>query len=223
MTVWHGQVLLPVPERQGLMSTIASRKYKTRHARNIIGQAHMLTFTCYKSLPLLSKDRSRLWFVEALDRARQAWRFRLWAWVAMPEHAHVLLRPADDAHQIEGILKSIKQSVARRAIAFLRANCPDFLDRLRVEWPTGRVEYRFWQQGGGYDRNVVREPTLWNMINYIHENPVKAGFVERAEDWHWSSARWHAGERPGVLAMDEVPCVIGTGKRTCPCHTETMD
>jgi putative transposase len=39
---------------------------------------------------------------------------------------------------------------------------------------------------------------------YIERNPVAAGLVERAEDWHWSSATWHVGDgpRPAILAPD---------------------
>ena len=53
------------------------------------GHAHELTFSCYGRLPLLSKDRTRLWLIEALDVARQRWAFELWAYVIMPEHAHM--------------------------------------------------------------------------------------------------------------------------------------
>src|SRR5260370_13050246 len=58
---------------------------------NTPGEAHELTFSCFRRLPLLSKDRSRQWFVEALDGA---WRRRdvlVWAHVIMPEHVHVIV------------------------------------------------------------------------------------------------------------------------------------
>ena len=38
---------------------------------NAPGHAHELTFSCFKRLPLLAKDRTRQWFVNALDRARR--------------------------------------------------------------------------------------------------------------------------------------------------------
>lgn len=64
------------------------------------------------------------------------------------------------------------------------------------------MEFRFWQAGGGYDRNVGDESTLRTMIDYIHQNPVRRGLVDRPEDWIWSSARWYAGLDPVVLEMD---------------------
>lgn len=52
-------------------------------------ESHWLTFSCYRRLPLLSKDQSRQWFVEAMKDARKSHGFHLWAWVIMPEHVHV--------------------------------------------------------------------------------------------------------------------------------------
>ena len=46
---------------------------KTRRSLNIAGHAHELTFCCYRRLPLLSKERTCRWFLEALDNARTRW------------------------------------------------------------------------------------------------------------------------------------------------------
>jgi len=66
-----------------------------------------------------------------------------------------------------------------------------------------RLRHRFWQPGGGYDRNITNTNTLRAMIEYIHANPVRRGLVTRAEDWEWSSATWYAGIRPLKVEMDD--------------------
>jgi putative transposase len=91
----------------------------------------------------------------------------------------------------------------------LRRHAPAYLERLRDEQPNGDVHYRFWQRGGGYDRNVIEPATLLEMIEYMHNNPVRRGLVETAADWIWSSARFHAGRLPVPIAMDELPCLDG--------------
>src|SRR5262249_59037607 len=88
------------------------------------------------------------------------------------------------------------------AIEHLRAHAPAFLERLTVTRGDGSREHRFWQAGGGYDRNVVEPETARLIIDYIHHNPVRRGLVERPEDWTWSSARWNAGLWPVPLGMD---------------------
>ena len=176
-----------------------------RRSENIPGHAHALTFTCFRNLPLLTGDRVRHWLVDALHLARRTHEFDLWAYVIMPDHVHVLLRPRRDEYEIAAVLKTIKQSVSRRAIAYVRAEAPHWLDRLAVQRGAGRIEYRFWQAGGGYDRNIVEPATIVLCIKYIHNNPVNRGLVECATDWIWSSARWYESFRDVPLAMDPLP------------------
>ena len=92
--------------------------------------------------------------------------------------------------------------MGRKAITYLEARAPAFLEKLTVVRHDGACERRFWQAGGGYDRNVVEVTTALKIIEYIHRNPVRRGLVERPEDWPWSSARWYAGQRPVPLEMD---------------------
>src|SRR5437899_12347364 len=99
---------------------------------DVPGQAHFVTFSCYRRWPLLSKDRSRWWFVRALENARRRHDFDLWAWVLMLEHVHLLLWPRQPVYSMAKILASIKKPVGARAIAYLRAHAPDFLERLTV-------------------------------------------------------------------------------------------
>jgi putative transposase len=47
--------------------------------------------------------------------------------------------------------------------------------------PGRQVWYRY------SDRFIRNERHLWASVNYIHFNPVKHGYVERMEDWPWSS------------------------------------
>lgn len=168
------------------------------------GHAHELTFSCFRRLPLLSRDRTRQWFTEALDAARRRLKLALWAYVIMPEHVHVIVWPREPVYEIRLIRTALKVPVQRKALAFLRREAPDFLERLRDEQPNGEVHYRFWQRGGGYDRNITDPATLRTMIDYIHQNPVRRGLVEHADDWPWSSARFYAGRAEAMLAMDSL-------------------
>ena len=61
---------------------------------------------------------------------------------------------------------------------------------------------RFWQAGGGFDRNIRDSAEMSRTIRYIHRNPLKRGLVERPEDWAWSSLRWWMGQREGQLPCE---------------------
>ncbi len=178
---------------------------KQRETFNEENHAHELTFCCYHRLPLLSRDRSRLWLIDALAKARERWSFELWAYAIMPEHVHLLIYPTTREYDIANILKGIKQPVARSAVNYWKRTAPDRLEQLRVRRTTGRVEHRFWQQGGGFDRNVYNAKTAWACVEYIHANPVRRGLANTPVDWPWSSARWYEGLDDVILPMDDAP------------------
>src|SRR4051812_7218363 len=77
---------------------------KTKHTYNEPGHAHFLTCSCYQRLPLLSRDRSRLWVIESLEHLREKFDVHLWAYVIMPEHLHILLHPRRLEYRMEHLL-----------------------------------------------------------------------------------------------------------------------
>jgi putative transposase len=185
----------PAPDSSQTSKLRSCKRY------NDAGHAHALTFTCFHRQKFLSKDRARLWLVEAIHRAQQKHAFDLWAYCIMPEHAHILLWPTREPYDISDILSSIKQSVAKRAVLFVQAHSPEFLKHMQDRQPGGRTCYRFWQRGGGYDRNLFEPATIFKEIDYFHTNPVKAGLCAVPEDWYWSSAADYAGVRKGPVEL----------------------
>ncbi len=176
---------------------------KTIRHYNRLGHAHFLTFSCYKSLPFLDRDRTRSWLTEAIGKAKEQYKFSLWAYVIMPEHVHLLVYPSVENYNISLVLKAIKQSVARRAKHYLEKNGHDWLEKLSVKHGNRNI-FRFWQAGSGYDRNVTSKNELLEKIHYMHNNPVRRGLVQNPEEWKWSSAGWYNGERDVILAIDEI-------------------
>lgn len=186
-----------------IVDPVTGRAYleKRRVRYNEPGQPRELTFSCYQRYPFLSQDRTRQWLGEALEEARRTFGYQLWAYVFMPEHVHLLVYPGEAPERMSRFLQAVKEPVARRAIAHLKRHEPSWLARVTVR-EGQRVRHRFWQPGGGYDRNVISSAALRAMIEYLHANPVRRGLVVRAEDWEYSSARWYAGQRPVRLEMD---------------------
>ena len=175
---------------------------KTREAWDEPGHAHFLTYSCYRRLPLLSRDRTRGWVVKAMHAVRRDLESALWTYVIMPEHVHLLLCPRRPRYEMRVILWALKRPVAAAARAFLiEQGRSDWLERLTVRYPT-RVVFRFWQPGAGFDHNIFRERTVAAVVEYIHANPVRRGWVQHPTDWPWSSARFWEGRRDVPLEMD---------------------
>jgi REP-associated tyrosine transposase len=93
--------------------------------------------------------------------------YDLAAYTILSNHVHVLLLPKISPSRL---LRSLKGATARQANLIL-----------------GRTGETFWQ-AESYD-HWVRDENEWRrIVNYIEDNPVKAGLVQRAEDYRWSSA-----------------------------------
>ena len=186
------------------------RTFFSKRLRRYDDQApRELTFSCFRGFRFLERDRTRRWFLEALEEARNKWPVDLWAYVIMPEHVHLLVNPREPGIKIGRYAGTIKERVARRAIGWMQKHAPDWIPRITVK-EGNRTRRRFWQPGGGFDRNVIEHKTLTSMIAYIHANPVRRGLIERPVEWEWSSARWYAEITPVPIEMD----------RTLPIQTE---
>ncbi len=175
---------------------------KTCKRYNDPGHAHALTFSCFQRRPFLSKDRTRNWLIEAIDSAHDKHHFHVWVYVIMLEHAHLLLRPVEAAYDISDILSSVMQSVAKRSLLYVKHEAPTFLRQMEDRQRSGKIHYRFWQRGGGYDRNIVEPETAFQQIEYFYNNPVRRGLCTKSEDWIWSSAADYLGIRTGPLKID---------------------
>jgi putative transposase len=160
-------------------------------------RARFITFSCYLRLALLGNAAIRDLLAGILADVARHEPWRIIAWVFMPEHVHLLLRPAPDQTSLTHGLWEFKRASARAVITRWRTLKAPILTRITNT--AGRPQ--FWQRGGGYDRNIWTAEELNEKTRYIHHNPVKRGLVEREDDWAWSSARWYRGDLTGPVPV----------------------
>jgi len=116
-----------------------------------------------------------------------AQRYRVFAWVVMPNHVHVLFQTMG-GWTVAEIVASWKKFTARRIVSAKTANLEigdprkEASDR-EIKDPGKAV----WQREY-WDRYIRNEKHFWRVVEYIQMNPVKAGLVEKAEEWRWGSA-----------------------------------
>lgn len=164
------------------------------------GAVRFITFSCQRRLPLFSNPLIAQEFARALIATRNRHGMHLFAWVVMPEHVHLLVRPRERA-PLGPALLSLKMAISKRVIPrWLELRAP-ILARI----DDGHGNPRFWQKGGGFDRNVRSDDEFCREVRYIHLNPVERGLVEKPEHWRWSSVRWWMGHRDGEVECDPPP------------------
>ena len=159
--------------------------------------ARFLTFSTFRKTTLFDSPSLCDDFVCQLQQSRVQHGILLYAWVIMPDHIHLLLREPKSG-DVEVFLRTLKTGFAKKQLFGWRKSDPDMINRLTS--PKGQV--RFWQRGGGYDRNVFSESEFEEKVQYIHMNPVRSGLVGLPCDWVWSSARFWSGEEGCFIACD---------------------
>ncbi len=169
---------------------------------------HLAPRGVYRRIPLLTNDDWRRRFCKSLDEACIKTTMQLVAFVIMPEHVHLIVDPLADDPRLAELLAAIKQPFSHEIKEILRANSSGLLNRLTIQERPGKMSFRFWQEGPGYDRNLQKPSTILSSIDYLHMNPVRRGLVERASDWKWSSARWYLNDPPREQDPD-LPIIPG--------------
>jgi putative transposase len=118
--------------------------------------------------------------VEAvLEQIRARHHARVYAYVLMPEHVHLLINEPP-SFVVAQFLKALKQITSRKL--------------------KGDRE-RFWQDRY-FDRNIRGEAARSEVIRYIHRNPVKRGLVASPEQYRWSSFSHYATGIRGVVEIE---------------------
>ena len=137
-------------------------------------------------LPVFRTDWMREFLCTALDEARRSAGVLLFAYVIMLDHMHLLTSRNSTTANVLRVLKGIP---ARRVVDHLKEEgYLRSLAKLRHQERDRNYKYSLWQT----ERNVLpifSEGMFMEKLNYIHQNPVRAGLSERAEEYRWSSAR----------------------------------
>jgi putative transposase len=124
-------------------------------------------------------------FVAILRRACERISMRLLAWCLMPNHFHLVLWPHADGDLSRWMHWLLTTHVQRQR---------------RRHGTIGRI----WQ-GRFKAPPIQQDRHLLIVMRYTERNPLRAGLVERAEEWRWSSLRLRSGEPDVLLTPSPVP------------------
>ena len=160
------------------------------------GDAHFVTFSCYKRRRLLDHEAARVIVVETLREQLPRQQTTCVGFCVMPHHVHALLWFPEPG-SLSTFMKYWKQRSSGRIKEFLRMRLTSYAGHIDVSDPVWQPRF--------YDFNVHSEKKLSEKLNYMHNNPVTAGLVELPVDWRYSSARWYE-------LQEDVGVPIGLGE-----------
>jgi REP element-mobilizing transposase RayT len=128
--------------------------------------------------PLWLKDPIMASMIQDILMLRCGHLYKLWAYVVMANHVHVFLQPKLIDDPKTGPTCINVSLITKRLKGFTSREANRHLDR---------VNQPFWQDES-FDHWSRNEAEFHRIVTYIENNPVKAGLIEKPEDWRWSSA-----------------------------------
>ena len=170
-----------------------SRKYKF-HDPNAI---YSITPPIVQKVNLFTKENFFEIIMENLKYYQKNKGLVVHAYCIMTNHLHLIIS-RNSKYKLEEIIRDFKKFTAVQIIKELLQNYDS-----RENWMlqifngaglknSNNTKYQIWQQHN-HPIELSDNKMLDQRLNYVHNNPVKAGFVEKPEDWKYSSARSYAG------------------------------
>ena len=170
-----------------------SRNYKFRDQQKL----YFVSFATVNWIDVFIRREYKDIFVDSLKYCQQNKGLELYAWCIMSSHVHLIMGTIGE--KMEDILRDLKRHTAKALLKAISEN-PQESRREWMLWMFGRAgeknsnndKFQFWQQHNNpielYNNDVMQQK-----LDYVHSNPVEAGFVNEPWEYLYSSAKDYSG------------------------------
>ena len=170
-----------------------SRKYKFHD----IDKIYFISFATVYWIDVFVREEYNQIIIDSWKHCQEKKGLQIYGWCIMTSHVHLIIgTTGKKLYEIVGEMKSYTSTQFKKIIK-------DHTHESRKEWIMWLMEragkkngnnndWQFWQQ---HNKPLeIKEQQMFDKtLEYIHQNPVQAGFVTRPEDWKYSSARDFCG------------------------------
>ncbi len=157
---------------------------------------YYLTLQVIDWVDIFSRKIYRDILIDSMDFCRKEKGLRILAYTIMTNHMHCILNARDE--NLSDILRDLKRFTSTKILKTIET-----IEESRKDWMLKRFEFaarsnirsgkhQFWTHEN-HAEEIYSNKFIIQKMNYIHFNPVRAGWVEKPEDWLYSSARNYSG------------------------------
>ncbi len=168
-------------------------RYKITHPE----LPHFITLTVLHWIPVFTRPEIVSILLESL-RFLSKDGLKVYAYVVLENHCHLVVQ----SNALDRDIARYKSYTAKQMIQYLsKNNIRQILEQLAFYKKAHKNDraYQFWQEGV-HPELIQNDEIMKQKVDYIHLNPVKRGYVDKAEDWRYSSARNYSGQQ-GLLEV----------------------
>ena len=160
-------------------------------------QPHFMTCTVLHWIPVFTRQETVSTLLDSLQFLIDDG-LTLYAYVILENHMHLVAQ----SPQLDRDIARFKSYTASTIIQYLeKKRVKIILDQLAFYKKAHKRDrtYQFWQEGV-HPQWVQGRGVMQQKVDYIHQNPVERGYVDKPEHWRYSSARNYAG-RVGLIEV----------------------
>ncbi len=166
---------------------------------------YFVTFTVVQWIDVFTRIEYKDILVESLKYCIKNKGLKLYAWVIMSNHVHLIIGTTDKPMQ--DILRDIKRHTSKTIIKAIEGNLQEsrrdwllwFFEREGRRNPSNE-HYQFWQ-AGSHPIELFGDKMIDQKLDYLHDNPVVAGWVAKPEHFLYSSARDYTSDK-GLIDIE---------------------
>lgn len=182
-------------------------------------KAHFITPTVVDWVDVFANKSCRDCVTRCLSYCVRNKGMVLYGYVIMSNHIHLVVQSSNG--DLSGLIREFKKHVAKTIIKDVKADHGSRSEwmlarfKLAAQGNSGNKHYQFWQYGN-HPEEIYSDKFMWSKLDYIHQNPVRAGIVSRDSDYLYSSASNYAYQTGVVEKVELFPNNIGTRLKSAP-------
>ena len=163
-------------------------------------QTHFLTFTIVGWIDLFTRKQCRDIIIDSLKFCQAEKGLIIYSYVIMDSHIHLIVRAEETTDGLSSLVRDFKKITSKELLKWsLESKKESRRDWLNVvfsyhaKFSANHREFKLWQRSNCPQELIYPKFTI-QKIDYIHKNPVIAGYVKKPEDYIYSSASNYAGQ-----------------------------
>lgn len=171
---------------------------------------HFVTFTTVGWVDIFTRKQCRDIVIKSFDYCIKNKGMNLHAYVIMDNHLHCILSAKENTSGLSGIIRDMKKYLSNTLLKFLlnsrkesRRHWLEVVFKYHERFNKNNTHYQLWQQSN-CPQILYLPKFTWQKLNYIHQNPVKAGIVDDENEYLYSSARNYSGRKDVVIDVVQI-------------------
>ena len=160
---------------------------------------YFVTFTVHQWVDVFTRTVYVDLLLESLRYCQKHKRLKIYAWVIMSNHCHLIIRT--DGFKLSDVIRDFKKHTSKKIFEAIRNNEKESRKGWLL-WLLKKDNHVWFWEEGYHGEEITSQQFCDSKVNYIHLNPVRAGLVEKEEEYLLSSCGDFYGTRKGLLELE---------------------